>query len=304
MDGFPVGAVVVPLGVEFIQFFLLLFDPGVVFEVVDALFAVEVQFFGVVGGDGGQQFVVFSGVNFGVFAPFFVEFFHAGVVEFHGVGEDGENDIVTGEFVVAGEFDGGEEVGDAGDAQQVEVVHQFRVNSLFFQVGTPFWFVEEPNEAHGMFVVDGGDHVGVSRVVNPGDVFVADAFDAVAAEAVEEQGGALEGFTDDEFGAGVLFFEEVGAAHGAGGTGGEDDTGVFLAGFHFFFQDFQHGVSGDFVVPEVVAEFVELVEDDDVVTPFFVEFPAFVEDFFDVAFAAGGGDDFTGDVGEPFKAFL
>lgn len=35
--------------------------------------------------------------------------------------------------------------------------------------------------AHAI-IVDGGDHVGVADVVGPGDVLVADAFDAVVAE--------------------------------------------------------------------------------------------------------------------------
>ena len=42
--------------------------------------------------------------------------------------------------------------------------------------------VEQAHDLDARFIIDGGDHVGVADVVDPGDVLVADAFDAVVAE--------------------------------------------------------------------------------------------------------------------------
>ena len=58
--------------------------------------------------------------------------------------------------------------------------------------------VEEPQEAHAVLVVDGGHGVGVADVVDPGHVLVADALDAVVAEAVHEQRRALQRLGGDD----------------------------------------------------------------------------------------------------------
>ncbi len=56
-------------------------------------------------------------------------------------------------------------------------------------------------------------------------------------------------------------------------------------------------------MPEVVAELIELVEDHQVFSGF-AEFPAFIEDFFDVGLRTGGLDGLAGDAGQPFETFL
>ena len=56
-------------------------------------------------------------------------------------------------------------------------------------------------------------------------------------------------------------------------------------------------------MPYAVAHLFELVEYDHVVTGV-TEFPGLIEDFLYVGLAAGGGNDFAGDLGEPVKAFL
>ena len=67
--------------------------------------------------------------------------------------------------------------------------------------------VEQAQDAHAVLVVDGGHRVGVAHVVDPGHVLVADALDAVVAEAVHEQGRALQRLGGDDLqarGTGVL----------------------------------------------------------------------------------------------------
>ncbi len=58
---------------------------------------------------------------------------------------------------------------------------------------------------------------------------------------------------------------------------------------------------GDLVVPQVIAKLLELVEDHQVLAGL-AQLPALVEDFFDIRFAAGGGDHFAGDLGQPLEA--
>ena len=56
-------------------------------------------------------------------------------------------------------------------------------------------------------------------------------------------------------------------------------------------------------MPDGVAEFLELVEDDDAVAALLAKLPALVVDFLDVRFGAGGGDDLVGaDFLEPLEA--
>ena len=41
----------------------------------------------------------------------------------------GEDDIFLSQFVVLGEFDGGEQVGDAGESQQIELIDEIGVEA-------------------------------------------------------------------------------------------------------------------------------------------------------------------------------
>ena len=62
-----------------------------------------------------------------------------------------------------------------------------------------------------------------------------------------------------------------------------------------------HGVPGHFVMPQVVAELLELVEDHQVL-PRVAQFLALVEDLLDVGFAARGLDRLAGDLRQPLEA--
>ena len=72
-----------------------------------------------------------------------------------------------------------------------------------------FLAVEQAEESLGVFVVNVDDHVGVLDVVDPGDVLVADAFDAVAAEAVIQDGRALQRFADSQLHARITLLSLI-----------------------------------------------------------------------------------------------
>ena len=58
--------------------------------------------------------------------------------------------------------------------------------------------VEQAEQRQALLVVDRGHHVGVAHVVDPRHVLVADAFDAMAAEAELVERGALQRFGRDD----------------------------------------------------------------------------------------------------------
>ena len=138
--------------------------------------------------------------------------------------------------------------------------------------------------------------------MDPGDVLVADALDPVAAEAVVDDGGALQGLAHRQLHIGIALLQQVARAHGAGGAGGEGGGGQLLAGLLHGLEEFSESVAGDVVVPEGVAHLGELVEDHH--GGILLELPGLVEDLLDVGLAAGGGDDLAGDGFQPVEALL
>ncbi len=67
--------------------------------------------------------------------------------------------------------------------------------------------------------------------MDPGDVLVADALDAVAAEAVIQNGRALQRLADGQLHAGIALLQQIAGGHRAGGAGGEAGAGEFWPGF-------------------------------------------------------------------------
>ena len=62
----------------------------------------------------------------------------------------------------------------------------------------PGRLIEQAEQCHALLIVDRRDHVGVADVVNPGHVLVADAFDAMTAEAELVERRALQRFGRDD----------------------------------------------------------------------------------------------------------
>ncbi len=139
---------------------------------------------------------------------------------------------------------------------------------------------------NGGVIVESDRHVGVLGVVDPGDVLVADALDAVLAEPVVEQGRALERFAGRDLRVGVELLEVVAGGDGSGRTGGQRHAPELVAGPHGRLEDLDHGRAGDRVVPQVVPELVELVEDDEVLAGR-SQLLALVEDLLDVRSVPG-----------------
>ena len=105
------------------------------------------------------------------------------------------------------------------------------------------------------------------------------------AEAVFEQGRALQGFAGGDLAAREDLLHVVAAGDRPGRTGGGGDAAELVAGAGDALEGLLHGVTGDFVMPQVVAELLELVEDHQVLARV-AQFLALVENFLDVGFAA------------------
>ena len=302
MDGVPGVLGVIPEGVEVRHIPGLLFHPGVVLEVVNALAVGVAQLQHTVGLEPQHvQVVVQGGLAEVIGAVEGAELVDAALVHGGGVCEDGDHHVLLREFVIFRHFYTAEHVGDAADAQPGQLFHQLRVQARpGAQVLLAGCGVEEAQEPLAVLVVDGDGHVGVLDVVDPGDVLVADALNAVSAEAVVQDGGALEGLAYGQLQAGIALLEEVPGAHGPGGAGGEAGPGEAVAGAFDGLEEVREGLAGDVVVPEGVAHLLELVEDHHGgVLP---ELPGLVENLLDVALTAGGGDDLPGDLAEPVEA--
>jgi len=304
VDSVPGVLGVVPLGVEVLDGLALLLDPGVILEVVDAVTGLVGQLEHVVGLEAEHmQRMILGGFNRGVGAVHVVEFRNAGLVHDSRVGQDGADDIVLGQLIILGHLDAAQDVGDAGNAHPGQLLNELIGEAEgFLQVLLAVGGVEQAEQSLAVLVVDVDDHVGVSHIVDPGDVLVADAFDAVAAEAVLKDGRALERFADGELQARIAFLEQIARGHRAGGAGGEAGASQNLAGLLDGFEQLCQSVAGDIVVPQGVAHLGELVEDHH--AGILLEFPGLVEDFLDVGLAARRGNDLAGDGLEPVETFL
>ena len=189
----------------------------------------------------------------------------------------------------------------AGDRAQAGLLAGL-VHPQLGQVGLPRRLVEQAQQAHAVLVVDRRHRVGVADVVDPGHVLVADALDAVVTEAVVEQGGALDGFGGDGLDASVEGLEVVPGGDGARAACGADVAGqASLLGLDAI-EDVFRGGARDVVVPDGITELLELIEDQ--VLGVVLQLPALVVDFFHIALAAGGGDHFGADLGQPGEALL
>ncbi|MPN49749.1 hypothetical protein SDC9_197371 [bioreactor metagenome] len=131
-------------------------------------------------------------------------------------------------------------------------------------------------------------------------MLVADALDAVSAEAVVQDGGALKRLAHGQLHAGVDLLEVVAAADGTRRAGGKAGARQPVARALDGLEGLGNGRAGDLIVPEVVAHLLELIEDHHVV-PGGAQLPGLVKDFLHVGLAAGGGDHLAGDLAEPLE---
>ena len=135
-------------------------------------------------------------------------------------------------------------------------------------------------------------------------MLIANAFNAMGTKPIFKKGRALQRFTGDNFlKRGMPVSSNHPLAIVPAEPVAEANTAVFIVRTHDLLQYFFHGMPGNFIVPEVIAKFLELVEDHQILTGF-AQFPAFIEDFFNIGFGSGSGNDLTRDLCQPFKAFL
>ncbi len=224
------------------------------------------------------------------------------MIQFHRVGQHGDDDVVLIHLVIFRHLDGGQHIGDAGEAEQVELLHQFFGDTALDEIGASRFLVEEPRDVDHSIIVNRHNQVCILCIVDPWDVLVADAFDAVRAESVFEQGRALQGFACGNLAIGENLFHVIAAGNRPCRTGGGGHAAITVVRSHDLFQDLFHRVAGHFKVPQVIAELLELVEDHQVLSRF-SQFPALVKNLFHIRFGAGSLDGLARDFGQPLEAF-
>ena len=249
------------------------------------------------------EVVIHGGGLVVVGAVHLVQLVDAGLVHDGGVGEHGAHHVVGGELVILGHLDAAQHVGDAGDAQPGQLLDELVVQAqLVLHVGLALGAVKQPQQTLAVLVIDGDGHIGVLHVVNPGDVLVADALDAVAAEAVVEDGGALQRLAHAQLQVGIALLQQVAGGHGAGRAGGKAGAGQPLSRLLHRLEQVGQGPARHVVVPQGVAHLLKLVEDHH--GGVLLQLPGLVKDLLHVGLAARGGNDLPGDLAEPVKPLL
>jgi len=107
-----------------------------------------------------------------------------------------------------------------------------------------------------VLIVDRADVIGAEDVVDEGHHLVANAFDAVLAAAVVEEGGAFFGLERADDGVGELRFDFVTGGQGSGGSWGGDegrDSAVAVKA-----SGFEGTAAGDVAVKAVIGQEFEL----------------------------------------------
>jgi len=95
-------------------------------------------------------------------------------------------------------------------------------------------------------------------------VLVANPFNAMGAEPIIQNGGALQRLAGNDFTVGEFCFQEITRSNRAARTCVGDHATEFVALFHHLFQHFQHRRASDFIMPQIVAKLFKLVEDDQI----------------------------------------
>ena len=75
--------------------------------------------------------------------------------------------------------------------------------------------VEQPDESDWQLVIDTDGCVGVAQVVNPGNMLVADALDAVVTKTILQNGRALKCFGHTNFRASKVVAQVRARSHSA-----------------------------------------------------------------------------------------
>src|ERR1041385_9085100 len=89
-------------------------------------------------------------------------------------------------------LDRGKYVTDSGNSQKRKSLSTSYSNTskVFFAVR----FIEQPQHAHTILIINSSNCIRVHDIVDPRDMLVADTFNAVSAKAVHQQRRALERF--------------------------------------------------------------------------------------------------------------
>ena len=202
-----------------------------------------------------------------------------------------------------GELDRRNQIGRAGNPAQRQTRYECLWHPRGCEVFLAGRLIEEPNGRNRRLVIDGEHHVGVLHVVNPRYVLVANALDAMLAKAVSKQRGALGGFAGGDAAAREVLLQVIARCNRAGGARGHHQARQAALRSKFALEDLRHGAAGDFVMPQVVAELVELIKDRERLTRI-AQLPTLVEDLFDVALAAWSLDHFAGNLLQPGEALF
>src|SRR5690606_37941386 len=105
------------------------------------------------------------------------------------------------------------------------------------------------------------NHIGIFNIVDPGHMFIPDAFDAVRTKSILHQGWTLQCFAGNDLTGWEYLFQIIPAANCSSRSRGERNTPILTFFTQNSFEYIFHRMAGDIVMPEVIPEFLKLVED-------------------------------------------
>src|SRR5450756_2101652 len=226
-------------------------------------------------------------------------------VQVGGIREHGEDDVVLVHLLVLGHLDRRNHVCQRRDAQQVELLDELARDTLFLKVYLACFLIEKAKQMHRILVADGGHGVGVADVVDPGDMLVADTLDTVCAKPVCVEGRALQGLDGRDMAVRVDLLEVLASTDGPRRASGGDISRHARSWTLDAVEDLLKCRAGHVVVPQCVAELLELVEHNDVVATSGLQLVYLVIDLFDIGFGSRSADDLLGsNLTQPVEAFL
>ena len=220
MDCIPCTLYVIPECVQILDLHALLFYPGVVLQVVDALAGRIGQLFHDVRLQvQHMQIVIKLCILYTVGSVHLIEFFDTASVHHCRVRKDGTYNVMLCELIVLRHLDAAQDVRDAADSKPGELLDHLRIKlQLILQICLSFRCVEQAEQSLGILIIDIDHHIRVLYIVDPRNVLVADAFDPVTAEAVVQQGRALKGLTNGQLQMRIQLLQAVACGHGSCGA--------------------------------------------------------------------------------------
>ena len=117
------------------------------------------------------------------------------LIKLHRISQHRSHNVVGAKLMPLRKLDGRQQIGNAGYTQLRQPRHQRIRHSSAGQQALPRRLIEQPRNRHRRHIIHRHHHIRIADVVNPRNVFIANAFDAVRTKTILNKCRALQGLT-------------------------------------------------------------------------------------------------------------